>query len=221
MIHQNAFFRLLLPLEGMSSTPKVIGVGFHKTGTSTLGKALETLGYEVCGVRWQLAEPLLQGDLGPVWEIADRYQAFQDNPWPLLFRELDERYPGSYFILTWRDKERWIRSVVDHLGRNSNPMREWIYDGVGAPKGNEAHYLELYERHNQEVMSYFEEDPHRLLLMNFEEGEAWEKLCDFLGHDIPDAPFPHENKNTHSLKGRLGRKLRNRWRWLGEKVRGR
>jgi hypothetical protein len=205
----------------MGQRPKIFGIGFHKTGTSTLGTALETLGYEVCGVQWHLAESLQEGDYEPVWELADRYEAFQDNPWPILFRELDERYPGSRFILTWREEERWIRSVVHHLGRNSNPMREWIYDGVGAPKGNEEHFLQRYRRHNEEVMKHFEDRPDDLLFMNFEQGDDWEKLCEFLGHEIPDRPFPHQNKNVHSLRGRLTRKLKNRWNWLGEKVKGR
>lgn len=194
----------------MASSPKVFGIGFHKTGTSTLGRAMELLGYEVCGVRWDLAEPLLRGERGPVWELSDRYDAFQDNPWPLLFRELDERYPGSKFILTWREEDRWIRSVVDHLGKNSNRMREWVYDGVGVPKGNEEHYLDRYRRHNEAVKEHFHERPDHLLLLNFEKGEGWEKLAPFLGHSLPQLPFPHENPGTHGLGGRLVRKFRNR-----------
>lgn len=194
----------------MAFEGKVFGIGFHKTGTSTLGKALEELGYEVCGVQWELAEPLSRGDHAPAWELADRYDAFQDNPWPLLFRELDARYPGSRFILTWRDEERWIRSIVNHLGKNSNRMREWIYDGVGAPKGNEAHYIERYRRHDREVKEYFKDRSDELLLMNFEEGDGWEKLCPFLGLEVPQAPFPHENRGTHGFSKRLARKLRNR-----------
>jgi hypothetical protein len=50
--------------------------------------------------------------------------------------------------------------------------------------------------------------------MNFEEGDAWEKLCSFLGHEIPDRPFPHANPGTHGLGKRMARKLRNRMRWL-------
>ncbi|MFB6258355.1 MAG: sulfotransferase family protein [Flavobacteriales bacterium] len=203
----------------MSPSGKVIGIGFHKTGTSTLGKALERLGYEVCGVQWELADPLIQGNMEPVWDIADRYQAFQDNPWPLLFREMDARYPGSLFILTWRDEERWIRSVTDHLGKNSTRMREWIYDGKGAPLGNESHYLERYERHDREVKEYFKERPGDLLLMNFEEGDGWEKLCHALGCPIPDEAFPHENEGTHGVRDRLARKVRNRLHWLRRKAR--
>lgn len=203
----------------MGSQGKIIGVGFQKTGTSTLGQALELLGYEVCGVQWELAESLIKGDMGKIWELADCYEAFQDNPWPLLFREMDQRYPGSRFILTMREEDRWIRSVTDHLGKNSNRMREYIYEGYGSPKGNEERYLERYRRHNKEVQDYFEERPDDLLIMNFEAGDGWDKLCAFLGHEIPDASFPHANPGTHGTRRRLLRKLGNRFRWLDRKLR--
>ena len=70
------------------------------------------------------------------FEQLDRYDAFQDNPWPLLYRELDERCPGSRFVLTLRPTQDWLDSVVHHFGAKDTPMREWIY-GVGHPLGNE------------------------------------------------------------------------------------
>ncbi len=29
--------------------------------------------------------------------------------------------------------------------------------------------------------------------MNFEAGDGWIKLCDFLEHPVPNDPFPHLN----------------------------
>ena len=34
--------------------------------------------------------------------------------------------------------------------------------------------------------------PENLLV--FQVGEGWERLCEFLGHDVPDVEFPHENR---------------------------
>ena len=28
----------------------------------------------------------------------------------------------------------------------------------------------------------------------FKVGEGWERLCEFLGHGVPDVEFPHENR---------------------------
>ena len=34
--------------------------------------------------------------------------------------------------------------------------------------------------------------PEKQLLV-YQVGEGWERLCDFLGKDVPDVAFPHEN----------------------------
>jgi hypothetical protein len=173
---------------------KVFGIGFHKTGTKSLARALRQLGYRVTGSNW-VHEP----DIGRrvhrlAFELAERFDAFQDNPWPLLYRELDLRFPGSRFILTLRPAEAWIRSVVRHFGAESTPMRQWIY-GAGSPLGNEEIYLERYARHNREVLEYFRDRPGDLLVLHITDGEGWEKLCPFLGLAVPAVPFPHLNRS--------------------------
>ena len=95
---------------------KVIGIGFHKTGTSTLDVILCKLGYTVLGVRKGLALNLFRNDIESVLKVTEEYDAFQDNPWPLLYKELDTKYPKSKFILTIRDEKKWINSVVNHFG---------------------------------------------------------------------------------------------------------
>ena len=78
--------------------------------------------------------------LGLAHDLVARYDAFQDNPWPVLYRDLDEAYPGSKFILTLHDPQAWIASLVRHFGLEETPMRRWIY-GFGCPQGNEAVYV--------------------------------------------------------------------------------
>ena len=70
------------------------------------------------------------------FKLANRFDAFQDNPWPILYKELDRQFPDSKFILTLRPSDEWIRSVVSVFGDEETAVREWIY-GVGHPKGNE------------------------------------------------------------------------------------
>jgi hypothetical protein len=181
-------------------SPKVFGIGFHKTATSSLAAALDRLGYTVCGhvgvSRPDIAEVVEKLALSQI----DQYDAFQDNPWPLLFRELDNHCPGSKFILTTRPTEEWIRSVVRHFGGTSTPMREWIY-GVGDPQGNEEIYVERYERHNREVKQYFSGRPDDFLELCITEGEGWKMLCPFLNCEVPSELFPHTNKgNVRTLR---------------------
>ena len=171
---------------------KVFGIGFHKTGTTSLANALSYLGYRVTGPNWvdnpNIAEEVHQ----MAFDLVNKFDAFQDNPWPVLYKELDQKFPGSKFILTLRPSDDWIRSVVNHFSEEETPMREWIY-GVGRPKDNENLYIARYERHNREVIEYFKDRSKQLLVLNITAGEGWTKLCAFLGETVPDAPFPCAN----------------------------
>ena len=71
---------------------------------------------------------------------------------------MDALYPGSKFILTVRDPERWLASSVRDFAERDLPMRQLIY-GVGHPKGHEALYRERMLRHNPEVAEYFATGP--------------------------------------------------------------
>ena len=175
-----------------TNTPKVFGIGFHKTGTTSLGQAFEILGYCKRGVSKAALPYILSGDLEPVFGLVDRYDAFEDNPWPLLYQELDARYPGSRFVLTVREPQDWLKSVMNHFGTRSTEMRKWIY-GHGAPIGNERAYLHRYLTHNTQVTHYFRDRPQDLLVMDICAGDDWHRLCRFLGKPVPQVPYPRAN----------------------------
>jgi sulfotransferase family protein len=187
----------------MHSPTKVFGIGFQRTGTKTLGAALEILGYRVTGPNGHRDPKIRETVYQKAFGLVPKFDAFKDNPWPVLYRELDERWPGSKFILTLRPTEDWIMSAVGHFGSISRPLEEWIY-GVGYPEGNEDVYIQRYERHNREVIEYFAERPDDFLVLRVTEGEGWEKLCPFLGKDVPDVAFPFEDvKNPEFLTRKI------------------
>jgi hypothetical protein len=187
---------------------KVFCVGFHKTGTTSLEMALKKLGYRVTG-SFGTKDPDIAGKAHAMaYAMVDRFDAFEDNPWPILYRELDERFPGSKFVLTRRPTENWIRSQVKDFASTETPMRRWIYgEDAGCPMGNEDTYTTRYERHNREVQEYFADRPDDLLIIDLPNDDGWSRLCPFLDHDIPNETFPHANKASWS------RKLKN---WLKE-----
>ena len=174
---------------------KVFCIGFHKTGTSSLGAALTILGYSVTGPNGVNDPNIGDNVLSMADELSEVFDAFQDNPWPVLYERMDKKYPGSKFILTIRDSKDWIRSQVRHFGGQKTPMREWIY-GAGCPKGNEETYIGVYERHNQAVLSYFRERPNDFIVMDLTRGAGWKDLCAFLDKPIIDGSFPHHNRAT-------------------------
>lgn len=187
---------------------KVFCIGFHKTGTTSLEVALKMLGYRVTGPNGTKDPDIAEKVHDMADDLVRKFDAFQDNPWPVLYKELDEKYPHSKFILTMRSSESWIRSQVKDFGLTETPMRAWIY-GAGCPEGNEDVYVARYERHNREVLEYFEDRPDDLLVLDLQRGDGWNELCAFLGVDVPDEPFPHANKAS------ISRKIKNWFAHLG------
>lgn len=171
---------------------KVFGIGFHRTGTKSLGQALRLLGYRVAGPVGAQNPGIAQQAVATALALATDFDAFNDNPWPLLYETLDASFPGSRFILTVRDEQRWLRSMVKYFGTKDTPMRRWIY-GAGTPCGNEDVYLARYRRHNAEVLEHFAERGD-LLVLDLERGHGWPELCAFLDVAVPEGPFPHLNR---------------------------
>jgi len=174
-------------------TAKIFCIGFHKTGTTSLAEALQALGYRVTGPNG-VRNPAIAACVHEMaYDLVEKYDAFQDNPWPILYKDLDRRYPGSKFILTLRETRSWMNSQLKHFGERETAMRRWIY-GVGCPQGNEDIYIRRFEQHNREVLEYFADRPDDLLVMDLARGDGWEKLSPFLGRPIPSIPFPHANR---------------------------
>ncbi|MCB9173565.1 MAG: hypothetical protein H6587_12690 [Flavobacteriales bacterium] len=178
---------------------KVFGLGFHKTGTSSLASALHALGHNVCGQQNALHKDLINGNINIFTTLAKNYDAFEDDPWYLLYKELDEAFPNSKFILTDRDVDSWYNSCLNHFFEDTTPIRDYIY-GDGRPKGNEENFKRIYLKHQTDVINYFKNRPNDFLIINFTKGEGWEKLCPFLGVEIPNKPIPHANKGLYTKK---------------------
>jgi hypothetical protein len=187
--------------------PKVFCIGFHKTGTKSLAVALRTLGYRVTGPNGVRDPDIGKNVYAMAFDLAEHFDAFQDNPWPIIYKELDEKYPGSKFVLSLRNSDSWIKSQVRHFGISETPMRKWIY-GVGCPQGNEKIYVRRFEAHNEDVLDYFKRRPNDLLVMNLATGDGWEKLCPFLDKIALGLPFPHANRAEDRERGRKLRTMR-------------
>ncbi len=181
---------------------KIFGIGWAKTGTTTLGRCLELLDYRHVGQRLDLVPHLEKGDLAAIHEVAAEADAFEDWPWLLLFRELDLAFPGSRFVLTTRAPDRWIRSYLNMLRHpvfisdELTHIRRVLY-GLPFPDVTAEQLVDRYCRHNDTVTNYFRGRPHDLLVVDWEASHGWPELCRFLGRDVPDQPFPRENVGNY------------------------
>jgi len=178
---------------------KVFCIGFQKTGTSSLAKALQALGYSVGDaikplnreVNWRAPDPRPE-IIEKVLSVVEGVDAFQDSPAAFVFKELDAAHPKAKFILTLRDAEAWLESYRRYFPDQNNPLRRWMY-GVDGLSGHEARYRELYEAQNAAIIAYFENRPDDFLIMDLNKGDGWLKLVNFLGEGALK-PFPHANK---------------------------
>lgn len=188
-------------------TQKVFCIGFHKTGTSSLAQALDRLDFRVCRRMGMLQDHLTnknvpvqlkKGELDEIFQAVQEFDAFSDNPWPILFKELDNKFPNSKFILTTREENKWLKSVLNYFKDYETEIRAIIY-GEASPIGNEELYLNRYHRHNAEVKEYFKNRSDDLLVIDLAEQKEWNELCHFLKRPIPKENFPHENKAQYLL----------------------
>jgi hypothetical protein len=204
---------------------KVVGVGFRKTGTTSLGECFrKVFKYKTCGFRQRSSPKLMneweRNEFGPVMKnLVASFTAFEDIPWPFLYKLIDKNCPSTKFILTIRDPERWFESwkryfkekAFEHPGEIKTMQ---IIYGISKPEQIEKEqFIERFNRHNREVIEYFKDRPNDLLVVNWAKGndlENWKKLCDFLGEKIPEQSFPKalmSEKTRESLSGKQAKGL--------------
>lgn len=187
---------------------KIVGIGMNKTGTTTLAICLTYLGYRHLSCHRESFEQLRRGDVNAVLRTMEGYDSFEDWPWPLMYRDIDRRFPDARFILTRRkDPETWFRSLYRYA-KHTGPTeyRRYIY-GHYTPDGYRDEHIRIYLEHNQAVREYFHNRPHKLLELCWEQGDGWQELCAFLGVTPPMRRLPHANRSL-SQAGRVIERLK-------------
>lgn len=182
---------------------KVIGIGLNKTGTKTLGHYLSNMGLRHTSFSLELFNHYKSGNLSQVLDFMDDYDSFEDWPWPLIYKEIDEKYEDAYFILTKRKSvESWYKSLCKMAVRKGPLVQfeKYIY-GSGMPQGRKKEYFEFYNNHNEEVEEYFKDRPGKLLKLCWEKGDNPNKIASFLG--LPETTIEpvHINKSRSVYSG--------------------
>lgn len=113
-------------------------------------------------------------------------------------------FHGKHFNGTKLNETIWNSATVSDLKRSDYNYKGFIYDRIKAGYylsdndeerllHNKKHFIGIYERHNLAIKQYFHHRPHDLLVLNVEEDDAMEKLCNFVGKPCPGKRFPHRN----------------------------
>lgn len=186
---------------------RVFCVGMNKTGTSTMKHCFELLNLTPIASpktytseeRPKIREFYNHKNYSEMLDLAEHYKTFEDRPWNMwsMYRHLHERYPDSLFILTVRDPESWWRSTERWVTVTKPIVLERYQLHLRVDQPSKESMIDSYLRYNREVEDYFK-GTGQLLLMNFERGDGWEKLCEFLGVRVPQIEFPHANRQRYT-----------------------
>jgi len=181
---------------------KIFGIGWAKTGTKTLGECFKILGFNHQSTRLDLVEKLENGELDQIMNIAKSKDTFEDWPWLILYKEFDQTFPESKFILTYRDPENWLKSYLNMLAvegkanNRINRIRSFLYQ-LPFPNVSANELVGRYIKHFNDVQEYFINKPDSLLIVDWEKGDGWKEICDFIKMPIPNKPFPHANRGLY------------------------
>lgn len=208
----------------------VIGAGFGRTGTTSLARALELLGYGPC---YHMQVTMTRFWQTRFWRRARagaavdyrrffrRYRATVDWPSCEFYRELMAVFPEAKLLLGVRDPDAWYDSVHETLWAVQRAWPWWwprsvlrmqdevIWRGrFGGAFADRAQALAVYAAHLDEVRRTV--PPGRLL--EYRVSEGWAPLCAFLDRPVPaDLPFPVLNDRRFFRRVLLALRVAN---WL-------
>ncbi len=212
---------------------KVFGLGFSKTGTTSLERAMEILGYNVCRGNWKnghtyyLLAMFMAEDRNEIRRMTQYWDAFFDGPFggTDLYLDLQKWYPEAKFIHVVRKAEEWYSSFekmilqfdpsMDTTWKTYHEKRfgschyfEKVFS-INDLKGNKEKIVNHYKNYNKAVYDHFKDDPN-YLQYDLDIDDPWGMICGFLDEKVPEASFPHENKakTTGIKKANTGLKSR-------------
>jgi len=185
---------------------KIFCLGLNKTGTKSLHTALEILVLKSShftvkegNMKQIVAENHKKGL--PLMTSIEDYDVYIDwNTYKtgLLFKQLEEQYPGSLFILNTRDLNSWISSRKKHIQRNleKHPEKRLLVNQPGWYKVDVDKWVAQRRDLHKKVLKHFG-NRDDFIIVDVCSGEGWKKICKFLQVDIPEINFPHKNKSPN------------------------
>ena len=147
---------------------KIIGTGLSRTGTTTLRKVIEELGFGPCYNSGEIItkprgmefwEPLEQGRTVNFDSFFRNYNAIIGFPGYIFAQELFEKYPDAKVILSLRDPEEWHEDISNTIFRaGPNQASKVLAKAVREFDAYLAHCIErFYSMHIRTIEDgYFE-----------------------------------------------------------------
>ncbi|CAK8677505.1 uncharacterized protein LOC143446837 [Clavelina lepadiformis] len=170
------------------------------------------------GDKWAKILSSSGGSIEDFKEMYESVDVVTDSPPYKFWEEILQAFPDAKVVLTTRDEEdRWYKSLYKQLEvMNGNFFYQLIQ--ILSPTGRRyfkhyrrivmclfgiqvRHPFDFHYKNNEMLLKkacrqhtqYCRQNcpPDKLLVYDVRQG--WAPLCKFLGQEIPDKPFPHEN----------------------------
>lgn len=202
---------------------QIIGTGLARTGTMSLKLALEQLEGRPCFHMIELMKaperlPFIKRKEKNWASFFEGFHSSVDYPACIFYEELLKLNPAAKIIHTVRAPESWYDSVYSTVYRGkpkgpkdifkliynllrSKDMRklapifkhndQLIWSGQFESKFDDKDFaISVFQQHEEQVRRTVPRD--QLLIFDVKDG--WGPLCEFLGHPVPDTPFPYTNQ---------------------------
>jgi len=130
-----------------------------------------------------------------------QYDSAYDLSVVIAYKELDQFFPGSKFIYTVRENRGWLDSMEKYLdgreivSQQQRGNRERVY---GQSAFDRKIYSAAYDRHHDDVLTYFKTRHQDLLILNICGGEGWKPLLSFLNIDVSVGDFPRKHQQNYN-----------------------
>jgi hypothetical protein len=167
---------------------KVFCIGYNKTGTTSLGRALEMLGYNNSSFNKNIFEDYKNGKILNVLKYTAKFDSCDDLPWLKedMIPILDQVFPGSKFIYLKRNEESWLKSYqnwrLQSFNEHIDPERA----------------LEDFRKHKDFVFQYFSNRPAEdFLAVDIGDPEGFQKVAHFLNKTTERKRFPRFNRGKY------------------------
>lgn len=122
--------------------------------------------------------------------INNQYTVFGDNPWPILYEELDKKFDCK-FILFVRNPDKWLNSMIKYFNDEISVFRKILYDG----HVNDEYCKKKYINHNKLVIDYFKNKNNLLVIDLDNDIDIDSKISDFLEIKNSLVKFPLTNSS--------------------------
>lgn len=183
-------------------------IGLNKTGTSSIRNALEL------SMQFKPSLPVItktfkklnfeSKEIRHIFNLTDHlireynFTIFKDRPWNTgCYKDLNERYDNSKFILTIRDEEEWWTSVQNWLSikaiwakklnedykiKNLTDKIKEYNTHFNSDALNKDNYINYYNTYNNSVIEYFK-DKSNFYLFHLNKDFNWKNIQKIINLD--------------------------------------